>query len=176
MAKTDKETPKKDTKTVFIEKLKASPNVSVAAKAAGINRTYAYKLRGEDAEFAASWDEAVESSTDAAEAEAYRRAVKGTIKPVFHMGKKVGGIREYSDTLLIFLLKAHRPEKYREPVRVVGSGGNGEIEHSVTGDVRHSIDESTAGTIFDILASVGAIQSVAGDSEAESIHPANADT
>ena len=42
MAKTDKETPKKDMKTVFIEKLKASPNVSVAAKAAGINRTYAY--------------------------------------------------------------------------------------------------------------------------------------
>jgi len=26
----------------------------------------------------------------------------------------VGCIKEYSDTLLIFLLKAHRPKKYRE--------------------------------------------------------------
>lgn len=125
MAKTDKVTPKKDTKTVFIEKLKSIPNVSSAAKAAGINRTYAYKLKSEDADFSAAWDEAIESSTDDAEAEAYRRAVKGTVKPVFHMGKKVGGIREYSDTLLIFLLKAHRPEKFRDKLQ--GAGENGEI-------------------------------------------------
>ena len=49
-----------------------------------------------------------------------------------------------------------------------------QIEHS--GAVKHSIDESTAGTIFDILASVGAIKSGAGDTEAESIHSASADT
>ena len=176
MAKTDKETPKKDMKTVFIEKLKASPNVSVAAKAAGINRTYAYKLKSEDDEFAAAWDEAVESSTDAAEAEAFRRAVKGTVKPVFHMGKKVGGIREYSDTLLIFLLKAHRPEKYRDAVKVTGSGKNGEIEHAVAGEVKHSVDESTAGTIFDILASVGAIKSDVGDAEDDEVHSASTDS
>ena len=59
------------------------------------------------------------------------------------------------------------------------TGRNGEkdklqIEHS--GAVKHSIDESTAGTIFDILASVGAIKSGAGDTEAESIHSASADT
>lgn len=176
MSKTDKPTPKKDEKVEFLRKLRIVPNVSKAAKAAGINRQYAYELRASDAEFAAAWDEAVESSTDAAEAEAFRRAVKGTVKPVFHMGEKVGGIREYSDTLLIFLLKAHRPEKYRDAVKVTGSGKNGEIEHAVAGEVKHSVDESTAGTIFDILESVGAIKSGAGDTEDESIHPASADT
>jgi len=37
---------------------------------------------------------------------------------VFHQGKVCGGIRKYSDTLLIFLLKAAYPEKYRERVDV----------------------------------------------------------
>ncbi len=47
----------------------------------------------------------------------------GTEKPVFgSMGQglgsgEVGRIREYSDTLLIFLLKAAQPEKYRETTR-----------------------------------------------------------
>lgn len=49
------------------------------------------------------------------EAEAFRRGVKGTEKPVFHQGVECGRIREYSDTLLITLLKANRPAKYREP-------------------------------------------------------------
>ena len=43
-----------------------------------------------------------------------RRASEGTLKPVFYQGKMCGEIREYSDTLLIFLLKARRPETYRE--------------------------------------------------------------
>ncbi|WP_162148545.1 hypothetical protein [Asticcacaulis sp. AC402] len=36
------------------------------------------------------------------------------MEPVYHLGKTVGAIRKYSDTLAIFLLKAHAPEKYRE--------------------------------------------------------------
>lgn len=45
-----------------------------------------------------------------------RRAWKGTRKPVFHKGVVVGHIREYSDTLGMFLVKAKRPEyaDYRE--------------------------------------------------------------
>ena len=48
------------------------------------------------------------------ELEARRRAVKGTDKPVFQRGEQVGTIREYSDTLLMFLLKANKPEKFRD--------------------------------------------------------------
>jgi hypothetical protein len=33
---------------------------------------------------------------------------------VYYQGAQCGTIREYSDTLLIFLLKAKRPEEFRE--------------------------------------------------------------
>ena len=55
------------------------------------------------------------------EAEARRRGVEGTLKPVFYKGEECGQVREYSDTLLIFLLKAHDP-KYRDRQQVEHSG------------------------------------------------------
>jgi hypothetical protein len=51
------------------------------------------------------------------EEEARRRAVEGTKKPIFYRGQVVGHIRDYSDVLLMFLLTAHRPERYRENTR-----------------------------------------------------------
>ncbi len=42
-----------------------------------------------------------------------RRAVDGVDEPVYQGGKKVGSITRYSDTLLIFLLKANR-DKFRQ--------------------------------------------------------------
>src|SRR5262249_4954507 len=47
-------------------------------------------------------------------AEMRRRALVGWDEPVYQGGKLVGHIRKFSDTLLIFALKAERPEKYRE--------------------------------------------------------------
>ena len=35
---------------------------------------------------------------------------------------KVGTVRKFSDTLLIVLLKAHKPEKYRENIKMDVSG------------------------------------------------------
>jgi hypothetical protein len=35
---------------------------------------------------------------------------------------RVGKVREYSDTLTIFLLKAHAPDKYRDNAKVEHSG------------------------------------------------------
>ena len=60
----------------------------------------------------------MESAVDDLEAEAWRRAKEGVEKPVFQGGKQVGVIREYSDTLMATLLKAHRPEKYRENFKI----------------------------------------------------------
>ncbi len=45
----------------------------------------------------------------------------GVLRPVFQGGKHVGDIREYSDTLLQFLLKGERPEKFRERYEVSGT-------------------------------------------------------
>lgn len=108
-----------------MQKLSKSPNVSAAARAAKVSRQWAYQMREEDPDFAAAWDEALQISLDDAEGELYRRAVKGTLKPVFQGGEKVGSVREYSDTLLIFLLKAHKPDVYRETTRNEHTGKDG---------------------------------------------------
>jgi len=64
--------------------------------------------------FAEAHDEAIATMED----EAIRRAVHGVDKPVYQGKELVGHVREYSDVLLIFLLKGARPEKYRERYQV----------------------------------------------------------
>ena len=95
-------------------------NVTRAAKAVNISRTELYETKAENEEFSKRWDAAVKLGTAALEDEARRRAFDGVQRSVFYKGKKVGVVREYSDTLLIVLLKAHEPEKYRENVKVDG--------------------------------------------------------
>jgi hypothetical protein len=66
---------------------------------------------------------AKEMAADRLEEEAWRRAVDGVEEPVgFYRGEPGAYVRRYSDTLLIFLLKGLRPEKYRE--RYEHSGGD----------------------------------------------------
>lgn len=128
-ARTVRTVKKGDWKNVFLKALAESGTVTTASKKAKIGRTTAYKVREEDSVFAAAWDEALAEAVDGMEAEAHRRAVEGTLKPVYQQGRKVGSIREYSDTLLIFLLKGAKPEKYRERSDVQHSGpGGGPIE------------------------------------------------
>lgn len=96
--------------------------VARACKAIDVSRYTAYKWRDADPDFAASWDKALEIGVTALEDEAHRRAFEGTDEPVFHQGVTCGSVRKYSDTLAIFLLKAHSPEKYRENSRVELAG------------------------------------------------------
>lgn len=121
-ALTSRTVEKGDWKTIFLKTLAMSGVVTTACYKAKVSRQTAYKTREEDADFATAWDEALDAAADRMEEEADRRAVVGTLKPVFQGGKKVGSIREYSDTLLIFRLKAVRPEKYRERSDVRHSG------------------------------------------------------
>jgi hypothetical protein len=67
---------------------------------------------------------AKEMAADRLEEEAWRRAVDGVDEPVgFYRGKPSAWVKRYSDTLLIFLLKALRPEKYRERYEHSGPEG-----------------------------------------------------
>lgn len=122
MANRTKVTPKK--REQFLSSLAETANVRAAAAKTKIARGTWYDLRARDADFKAQWDKAVELGTDAFEDEAVRRAHQGVDKPVFYQGKRCGSIREYSDTLLIFMLKARRPEKYRDnsSVEIGGKG------------------------------------------------------
>jgi hypothetical protein len=119
-------------KGLFLEALAQTGNVTLAAEHAGVNRTTPYGWRDNSDSFAAKWYEAIHEAGDRLEAEARRRAVEGTQKPVYQGGKLVGHVQEYSDTLLIFLMKGANPEKYRE-VREVRQKIEGSVEHHHSG-------------------------------------------
>lgn len=102
----------------FLEVLATGASVYKAALEVGIGRRTAYEWREADPEFKARWDEAVDCGVDLMEDEALRRAKDGVTKPVYYQGQVCGEVQEYSDTLMIFQLKARRPEKYRENVDV----------------------------------------------------------
>lgn len=110
-------------RAAFLEKLAELGNVTRAMKAAKIARRTLYDWRQADQEFAVAWERALDESAGVLEDEANRRALHGVDRPVYQGGKKVGTIREYSDTLLIFLLKGLRPGKYRERYEHTGEGG-----------------------------------------------------
>lgn len=132
-------TPKKA--EAFLAALSDGRSVTSACQVALISKPAAYAWRKEDKDFAAAWDDAVETGTDLLEDEARRRAQDGVEKPVYQGGECVGHVREYSDTLMIFLLKARRPEKYRER-HDVNHGGTVGVEIS---DARETLQRKLAG-------------------------------
>lgn len=105
----------------FLAALADTGIVSAAVAIAGTSRTRVYELRKHDSGFSCAWDEAEEQAADALEAEAWRRAVNGAPEPIVSNGKVVRdddgrplAIRRYSDNLLLALLKARRPEKFKD--------------------------------------------------------------
>jgi hypothetical protein len=108
----------------FLTALAESGNVLRSAKRIRCSRPVLYRRRREDAAFAKAWDAALAEAMDTVlEPEAVRRAVEGVLKPIYHQGAKVGQVREYSDTLLIFLLKGGKPARYRERLEHTGAEG-----------------------------------------------------
>lgn len=85
----------------FIRLLGQMCNVTLAAKGAGIDRTTAYQYRRNSTEFAKRWKEAKAEALELLEAQAWKRA------------------QTTSDTLMIFLLKANKPRKYQDRLRVL---------------------------------------------------------
>lgn len=89
-----------------------------AAARVGTGRSSHRYWMEHDPEYPALFAEAAQQANDNLEREARRRAVEGIDKPVYQGGNLVGSIREYSDTLLIFLMKGALPAKYRERVEI----------------------------------------------------------
>ena len=101
----------------FLAALMTGAIVTEAAKSCGIGVQTVYDWRRDDPQFAADWEEAYLRGADALLLEAQRRAMRGTTEPVFHLGKKVGVTRKYSDTLLMMLLKSRDPVRYCDRAR-----------------------------------------------------------
>jgi len=112
----------------FLQALEETAHVTDSATQAGITRQAAYNYRHEDAEFAAKWDQALQVGICTLEDEAVRRARDGVEEPIYQRGEYMGTMRRYSDTLLIFLLKSHKPSVYNTPQRVEGTGPDGAIQ------------------------------------------------
>jgi len=106
----------------FLSVLVECCNVGRACAAVGISRVCAYEWREKDPAFANAWEQALKMGISALEDEAHRRAFDGVDEPVFHQGEQCATIKKYSDTLAIFLLKAHNPEKYRDNAKLELSG------------------------------------------------------
>jgi len=104
-------------KELFLSEYSKLGTILKAAKAANIDRKTHYNWLKTNPEYAEFFERAKEDYLEKLEAEADRRAVEGTLRPVFHQGEECGQIREFSDTLLIFRLKCLAPEKYRENQR-----------------------------------------------------------
>jgi len=99
---------------LFLDKLRNSGNVRLSCKAADIPRSTAYYWRDKFAWFRKAWDDALEDACDILEGEAWKRAIEAG-----------------SDRLLMFLLKAHRPDRFKERTEVSSPDGSGFVIHLV---------------------------------------------
>lgn len=95
-----------------------------ACRAVGVHRMTITRHLQADPEFREMFEEAMETYREQLVAEVHRRAVDGTLKPVFFQGRRAfdrddkgqeidASIREYDTALLIMLVKRHCPE-FRE--------------------------------------------------------------
>jgi hypothetical protein len=132
----------------FLKAYRESCNIKASCKVAGINRQTFYNWRDHDEAFKAQLPDAKEDGCDALEFAAYERAVKGVEivtyeevidldkdgkvrlddlgEPVMRRSKRIVE-RKYSDALLIRLLMANLPKKYKDKVEHTGKD-DGPIE------------------------------------------------
>lgn len=102
----------------FLAAFAEGGNTTVAARWAHITRQNHSKWMREDPTYPARFAEAEKQATRLLTDEAVRRASEGVSRPVLYKGRHVhvGGRplyeTEYSDTLLMFLLKGLEPERF----------------------------------------------------------------
>ncbi|MFL5312238.1 MAG: hypothetical protein ACJ79H_17535 [Myxococcales bacterium] len=124
-------------KGAFLLFLARQPNVSAACRVAGISRETAYHERREDPLFADAWLEARAVGIELLEQIAHQRATVGHDIKIVRRRVKTGPDGkvieedvtteervEVSDQLLVTLLKAYKPEMYRERYDVRHSPGD----------------------------------------------------
>jgi len=121
-------------------------NITQAANAVGVSRRAHYGWLDNNESYREHFADANETATDKLEKEARRRAIEGVRvykftrdgQPILRPGATLDDPdpyyyeRVYSDKLIELLLRAHRPEKFRDRVsqEVTGPGG-GPLEHSL---------------------------------------------
>jgi hypothetical protein len=109
---------------LFLATLSQGGTVTAAAEKANIGRRTIYDWKESDPEFAAQFEDAYQRGIAVLEEEAVRRAYHGTERPIFQKGVQVGSVKEFSDSLLMFLLKSRDP-RFRDKTQVEMTGKDG---------------------------------------------------
>jgi hypothetical protein len=104
----------------YLEGLRQFGTLVHACQLAHVSPHTIYSWREHDPDFSLRENEAQEGLTQDLEREALRRASEGYLRPVFQRGQLIGHERCYSDSLLAMMLKARRPDRYRENVNFSG--------------------------------------------------------
>lgn len=138
-------------KRAYLVALAVCGTVSAAARASQINRATVQNWRKADAIFVEVEKQAMEHATDLLEEEARRRAAVGELEPVFGgLGGGVTGVvgyrRKKSDVILLAMLNAYRPEKFkgRQSVEVSGPGGGPIQTQSLVATIAARLDQIRA--------------------------------
>ncbi len=115
--------------TAFLRALATTHNVSAAARAVGLSRQSAYKLRARlrGQPFDMAWDAAFQSAFDRLAEAAMERALNGVEVPHYHQGELVGTSRRYDERLTIALL-AMRERFLRPPAPAYHEASHYEAE------------------------------------------------
>lgn len=103
---------------LYLSYLPKQFTVTAALSKANVPASALQRWREDDPHFVAREKLARDALADALEAEAIRRAFKGVRTPVYQGGLLAGYITQYSDMLLSLMLKALRPERYREKAEI----------------------------------------------------------
>jgi hypothetical protein len=111
---------------VFLESLARTGVITKSCHQAGVNPTTVLRLRRSNPKFERACIEAERRFTDRAERELFRRAIDGVEEPIYQGGKLVGTKLVYSDSLLLAVVKARKPDLYRE---------RSTVEHALAGPV-----------------------------------------
>jgi hypothetical protein len=139
----------------FLAAYVTNGNISRSATAAGVGRGQHYDWLKDDPSYRPRFEDAEEQAADLLEMEARRRAIAGLRRYKFDRnGKALASPEtgeayyelEYSDMLLMQLLKANRPEKFRERQSVEHSGPGGkpiEVREVSDDDLRRRAAELT---------------------------------
>ncbi len=107
----------------FLAAYKISGSITEAAAKVPIDRALHYQWLKSSPKYAAAFERAQQEFGDALEAAAISRAKDGVRKIVFWQGQPCGLQHEYSDSLMIQLLRRFKPEKYAQRTEVSGPGG-----------------------------------------------------
>lgn len=103
----------------FIVRLALTGSVPHAARAVGLSRESAYRLRARAhaGGFARAWDRALDLGRDATLDAAFARVLQGEVRPIFYRGRQVGERVRHDERLTLELLKRVVPVREDGPFR-----------------------------------------------------------